>query len=39
MIAITNNSIRINSQLSDLIEDMKQLCVLDEKELEGVYFL
>jgi hypothetical protein len=36
MIAVTNNSIRINSQISDLIEDLKQLCILDEKELEGV---
>jgi hypothetical protein len=34
LIAISNNSIRINIQLSDMIQDIKSLAVIHEKEIE-----
>jgi hypothetical protein len=37
--AVANNSITINGQINDLMEDLKSLKILEESELELVYFL
>jgi hypothetical protein len=39
IMAVANNSITMNGQINDLTEDLKSLKILEESELETVYFL